>query len=68
MERVKALIAATRAYFREVLGELSKVMWPDVQRTAKLTGIVVGLVVIVVVYIFVLDFPLSYGLSQVVAR
>lgn len=68
MERVKALIAATRTYFREVIGELAKVVWPSWARLAKLTGVVVGLVVIVMAYLFLLDFPLGIGLEKLVAR
>jgi preprotein translocase SecE subunit len=64
MERVKALIAGTRTYFREVLGEMSKVAWPSVERTAKLTGVVLGLVALVGVFMYILDIPLGYGLQK----
>lgn len=66
MERLKAFIATTRDFFREVLGELSKVNWPSLPRTAKLTGVVVGIVVIVMGYVYILDFPLSLGLEAIV--
>ncbi|HWI61060.1 MAG TPA: preprotein translocase subunit SecE [Symbiobacteriaceae bacterium] len=68
MERVKAFIAAASTYFREVIGELNKVVWPTPARTAKLTGVVIGIVVLIMGYLFLLDLPLGIGLEKVVVR
>ncbi|HYF96047.1 MAG TPA: preprotein translocase subunit SecE [Symbiobacteriaceae bacterium] len=68
MERVKALVAAASTYIREVLGELSKVVWPTPARTAKLTGVVIGIVVLIMGYLYLLDLPLGRGLEMVVVR
>lgn len=67
MER-KNLVTATRTYLREVAGELSKVVWPDKERTIKLTGVVVAMVAIIGVYLFLLDFPLGLFMSKVIER
>ncbi|HYG57589.1 MAG TPA: preprotein translocase subunit SecE [Symbiobacteriaceae bacterium] len=68
MERLKGYIARTRDFFREVVGELSKVVWPTLQRTAKLTGVVLGIVTLVMCYMYILDWPLSLGLGALVNR
>lgn len=66
MERFKALIAATRTFFRDVLGELNKVVWPTWNRTAKLTGVVVGIVLLIMAYLYALDWPLGFVFTKLV--
>lgn len=68
MERLKAYIAGIGAFFREVMGELSKVMWPSWQRLLRLTGVVIGIVVIIMLYLFALDFPLGKAVERIVVR
>ncbi|HEY3367405.1 MAG TPA: preprotein translocase subunit SecE [Symbiobacteriaceae bacterium] len=68
MERVNAWVAATKAYFREVSGELAKVSWPSWELLAKHTGIVVGMVALVAVFLFLLDMPLGWGLTKFLGR
>lgn len=68
MDKVKEQLAKLGTYFREVIGELSKVVWPTPTRTAKLTGVVVGIVVLIMGYLFLLDLPLGMGLEKVVVR
>lgn len=64
MDRIKAVFSATRTYLREVLGELSKVVWPSRARTLKLTGVVVAMVALIAGYLFILDLPLGLAMAE----
>lgn len=68
MEKVKETLAKFGTFIREVLGELSKVVWPTPARTAKLTGVVIGIVVLVMGYLWLIDLPLNAGLDWFAAR
>ncbi len=68
MERVKAFVAATRDYLREVVGEMQKVVWPTKERTAKLTGVVVGMVTLISLFLFAIDYVLGIGGQKFLGR
>ncbi len=68
MERIKNLVAATRTYLREVVGELRKVVWPGREQTLKLTGIVVAMVTVIAGFFYLLDLPLGAGMVQFLGR
>ncbi|MDF2628237.1 MAG: hypothetical protein K0R39_2068 [Symbiobacteriaceae bacterium] len=68
MEKVKETLAKFGTFIREVLGELSKVVWPTPARTAKLTGVVIGIVVLVMGFLWIIDLPLNAGLDWFAAR
>jgi len=68
MDRLKALTASTRTFFKEVAAELRKVTWPTWRNTLLRTGIVLGMVVVVAGYLYILDWPLSYGVEKFLGR
>lgn len=68
VERIKAFFAATGTFFREVVGELKKVVWPDKARVAKLTGVVAAMVVVMAAFLLIVDMAMSFGMEKLVNR
>jgi len=59
MERIKAFFAGIRAYLRDVVGELRKVVWPSRERVVKATGVVVAMVALVAGFLYIWDLGLN---------
>lgn len=53
-------------YFKESFKEFSKVSWPTLQQTVKLTGFVVGFSVIMALVLGAVDYVLNTGYQQVI--
>lgn len=50
--------------FREIREELTKITWPTIPSTLRLTGIVLVVCVVVGVFLALLDFGYTKGLEQ----
>ena len=51
-------------FYRQIVAELRKVVWPTRQQLSTYTTVVIIFVVIIIAFVFVLD----YGLTEVVKR
>jgi preprotein translocase subunit SecE len=52
-------------FFRQVIGELRKVVTPTRQELLNMTGVVLAFVVVMMVVVFVLDFLFGLGVGWV---
>ncbi|WP_086022520.1 preprotein translocase subunit SecE [Streptomyces xiaopingdaonensis] len=51
-------------FYRQIVAELRKVVWPTRQQLSTYTTVVIIFVIIIIAFVFVLD----YGLTEVVKR
>ena len=62
----KAKTAGVKKYYKDTIGELKKVIWPNRQQTINNTIAVLGSVVVIGLLIWVFDIFLELGLSRLI--
>ncbi|MBE3591271.1 MAG: preprotein translocase subunit SecE [Firmicutes bacterium] len=63
---MKGSFARAAKFFREVLAEMRKIVWPTRRETAIYTGVVIGTVALVAVSIWIFDSILGYLLGLLI--
>ena len=61
----KAKSVGVKKYYKDTVGELKKVIWPNRQQTVNNTVAVLGSVVVIGLLIWVFDVVLELGLSKI---
>lgn len=67
--RARELFARMSKFFKDVKGEIKKIVWPTVPSVFKNTGITLVVVIILGLFVFALDFGLNklFGLIMELA-
>ena len=63
---LKRVWGGIRRYFRELLSELKKVVWPTPQQVVKNTLIVAACVLVVGVFIWLFDFVAQVSITALI--
>jgi preprotein translocase subunit SecE len=64
----KSLLARLALFYRQVIAELRKVIWPTRQELITYTSVVVTFVAIIMTIVFVLDYGFSKAVVAVFGR
>lgn len=62
-----SLAARTSKWFRELKGELKKIVWPTRQQTINNTAVVIATIFLVGIFIWVLDAIFNFGLQTLIS-